>query len=233
MKVLAVGDVHAKDWMIYDVAEIADQYDHVIFLGDYVDNWMTGVTENLVTWGAVKSLVEGDTTRFVALVGNHDYAYLHPEIAGQSSGWDHLTYLKINDPENKELRDWLLTMPVSVEIDGVTYSHAGITDQWNKDTSWRGMWNDTSPIWARPPHFGGQVTYKNIPQVFGHSPHKTAVEIQPNIWCIDTSSQKQNARFIGDKTMLEVIDGKQFNIKDIKEIHEHNNNTSDFEDFVS
>ena len=50
MKILAVGDVHTKSWMIEKVEKIVEDYDAVVFCGDYADNWNTTPGESLATW---------------------------------------------------------------------------------------------------------------------------------------------------------------------------------------
>lgn len=208
MKILAVGDIHTKQWMLYEIAEIIDLYDAVVFCGDYADNWNTSPTQSIATWRLMKNLTQQPNV--YAVIGNHDYAYVHPEIAGRSSGWHPVTFTLLNTPEKKSLKDWLLSLPITLELDGVTFSHAGVTNEWDGDESVYSLWNDVSPIWARPPKFGGNVTYKNIPQVFGHNPSETCYEIEPNVWCIDTFSEHQDNSPIGDQTLLEIIDGKEF-----------------------
>lgn len=234
MKTLAVGDVHTKQWMIYEVAEVIDLYDHVVFCGDYADNWNTPGVQSIATWRLLKQLVESNPEKVHAVIGNHDYAYLHDEIAGRSSGFDMVTYTLLKSPENKSLKKFLLSLPPTLTLDGVTYSHAGITEQWDGDESVAGLWNDESPIWARPAELGGHITYKNIPQVIGHNPSEQIWNPATNVWCIDTFSERQDNSVIGDQTMLEVIDGKEFNPINIKEIvNENNDDITSFEDFLS
>lgn len=231
MKILAVGDIHTKQWIIYEIAELIDHYDAVVFVGDYADNWNTPPTQSIATWRLLKNLAQNPKVH--AVIGNHDYAYIHPEIAGRSSGWSHVTFTLLNTPEKKTLREWLLSLPVTLELDGVTFSHAGITNEWNGEEDVYSLWNDTSPIWARPPQMGGHITYKDITQVIGHSPVREIWNPTPNVWCIDTFSQHQDNSFIGDKSLLEIVDGKEFNIIKLDEIQNDNNNTSGFEDHVS
>lgn len=234
MKILAVGDVHTKQWMIYEIAEVIDLYDHVIFCGDYADNWNTSGTHSMATWRLLRQLMQSNPEKVHAVIGNHDYAYVHPEIAGRSSGFDPITFTLLNTPENKKIRTWLLSLPAIFELDGVTFSHAGVTNEWDGDQGVYGLWNDNSPIWARPQQMGGRTTYKDIKQVIGHNPSKEIWNPAPNVWCIDTFSEDQQNNFIGDKTMLEIIDGKEFNIINIKEIiDENNSNTSSVKDRVS
>lgn len=236
-KVLAIGDIHTKQWMLYEIAELIENYDHVVFVGDYADNWNTAPTQSLATWRLLKQLSQDPKVH--VLIGNHDYSYIHPEIAGRSSGWNPVTFTLINTPEKKSLKDWLLSLPYKLELDGVTYSHAGITNEWDGDDSVYGLWNDTSPIWARPKQMGGRTTYKAITQVIGHNASKEIWQPEPNIWCIDTFSEHQNNEPIGDQTILEIIDGKEFNIiklgetKNETKTNEDNDSASGFENAVS
>lgn len=234
MKILAVGDLHTKSWIVYEVAELIDLYDKIVFCGDYVDNWNTNPIQSIGSWKTLHTFMQSYPDKVHAVIGNHDYSYIHPEIAGRSSGWNPVTFTLLNAPENKYLKDWLLTLPVTIELDGVTYSHAGVTNEWDGKEEVYSLWNDNSPIWARPRQMGGRISYKKIPQVVGHNPVDTVREIDHNIWCVDTFSQHQDLSPIGDQTLLEIIDGKQFNIFELKEIQNDNNsNTSDFEDTVS
>lgn len=234
MKTLAIGDVHAKQWMIYEIAELVDLYDKIVFCGDYADNFNTAPTHSLATWRLIRQLHQAYPEKIHVVIGNHDYSYIHPEIAGRSSGWNPVTFTLINAPENKKLKNWLLELPVTIKLDGVTFSHAGVTNEWNGKEDVYSLWEDTSPIWARPQQYGGRITYKNIPQVFGHNPSKEIWNPTPNTWCIDTFSEDQNNNFIGDQTLLEIIDGKEFNVIQPKEIlNENNNNSSSVKDKVS
>lgn len=237
MKVLAVGDIHTKSWIFYEVAEVMDDYDQVVFLGDYADNWNTDPMKTIGTWKTLHTMMQGNP-KIKAVIGNHDYAYIHPEIAGRSSGWNPVTFTLLNAPENKFLKDWLLTLPAILKLDGVYYSHAGITNEYApKDEVFNGtvqaLWNDNSPIWARPRQFGGNITYKNVPQVIGHNPSETVWNPEPNIWCIDTFSQHQDGSPIGDQTLLEIIDGKEFNVFELKQKDENNDNSTSVKDQVS
>lgn len=234
MKILAVGDLHTKTWIIDEVERVIDSYDAVIFVGDYADNWNTGPGHTMAVWRCLKIFADAYPDKVGVVLGNHDYSYLYPAIAGQSSGFNNITYTLINSPENKKIKSWLLSLPIVIELDGVTFSHAGVTENWNGLQDIQSLWNDASPIWARPREFGGQSVYKNIKQVFGHNASKEIWQPAENAWCIDTFSEDQNNNFIGDQTVLEIIDGEQFNILKLKEIkNEHNNNTTSFADTVS
>lgn len=159
-RVLAIGDIHTKTWIVEKVSKIIDSYDSVIFTGDYADDFNAKPQDTINTWNTLK-----------------------------------------------DLQKWLMSLPVIVEIDSVSYSHAGIANEWSGGQDVSGLWNDTSPLWARP---GNSMTYKNIPQVFGHTPTDTCRELKNGVWCIDTFSTMPAGSPIGDGSVLQVIDGKKF-----------------------
>ena len=229
MRILAVGDIHTKTWIIDKVESIAHNYDAVVFCGDYADNWNAPASHTIATWRLLR-LVMRDNPKIHAVTGNHDYAYLHREIAGRSSGFDPITYALINTPENKLIKEWLLSLPVTLELDGITFSHAGVTEEWNGEETLESLWDDVSPIWARPKEMGGRITYKNTLQVIGHNTSKEIWNPQKDIWCVDTFSEHPDNTPAGDETVLEIIDAKQFNV--IK-LNENNSNITDNENKVS
>lgn len=221
-KILAIGDIHTKTWIIDAVENVLDDYDAVVFVGDYADDWSTGPKDSIDTWNRLKELQEHNIEKVNLVLGNHDYIYVNKTPTFQT-GYDRSTQLLINNPENNKLREWLGLLPIWIEIDGVTYSHGGLTVFYEDGHD---LWNEDSPLWARP----GREDYQDKPQVFGHTPSETCWEVQPNVWCIDTFSTHQDGTPIGDQTVLEIINGKKFNIK---KLNEHNNNTSNIKDPVS
>lgn len=129
------------------------------------------------------------------------------------SGYNSITRVLIDSPENKALKEWLIGLAIIIEIDGVAYSHAGLTNQWSGAENVSGLWNDLSPIWARP---SGNSTYKDVPQVFGHTPSETCYEVKQGVWCIDTFSTMPDGTPFGDGSVLQVIDGKKFSRQYLK-----------------
>ena len=204
MKVLAIGDVHCKIWIIKRVREIISEYDKVIFVGDYADNWNAEAIDSANTWIELNHLEFDFQEKVVLVRGNHDYIYTEKTPTLQS-GFNRGTQTIINN--NPDLKEWVKSLPIVVEIDGVTYSHAGVDERWDGKLTVDSLWGEVSPIWVRP---GPDTKYKKIPQVFGHTPQLTCTELEPNIWAIDTFSQYPYEDYIGDCTALEVIDGKHF-----------------------
>lgn len=218
MRVLAVGDIHTKHWIIDRVEELLNNrpikdphnispvYDKIVFCGDYADNWQTPWTASLETWYKLKKLKNKYKDRVELVLGNHDYSYVYPTSG--NSGHEYLLQQLLHTPEHDKLRKWMEKLPIYITIDGVTYSHAGITEEWDGVETPESLWKDDSPLWKRP--YETHTTYKNIPQVFGHTPSRTCHRITENIWCIDTFSQYRDGSPIGDQTVLRVTDGVSF-----------------------
>jgi hypothetical protein len=207
MKILAVGDIHTKIWIIDKVREIADNYDAIIFLGDYADDWGKEPIDSINVWKELRSFSHSNP-KVKLVIGNHDYIYVNKTPSSQS-GYSMGTQFLLDLPDNKGLKQWLKALPTIIIRDGVHFSHAGITTTWDGADIVYSLWAEDSPIWARP----YDSTYKKQPQVFGHTPSKTCWEVEPNVWCIDTFSTQPNGTPVGDGTVLEIIDGKQFNIQ--------------------
>lgn len=204
MKVLAAGDIHTKTWIIEKVKQMSDKYDRIVFIGDYADDWSASPYDAIETWRKVKECEEAYPNKVKVLMGNHDYIYVNHTESSQS-GYNRFTQILIDMPENYDLREWVRNLRVTIDIDGVTYSHAGLIDSYEDGDE---LWSNNSPLFVRPDN----TNYKEIPQVFGHTPSRTCWQVRKNIWCIDTFSTDSQGQLIGDCSMLEIIDGKEFNV---------------------
>ena len=205
-RILAIGDIHTKIWIIEKVAKVVNDYDKVIFCGDYADDFSATPQDTLNTWRTLRDVQSNNRKKIELVIGNHDYIYVNNTPSLQS-GYNPITQVLIDVPENKNIKAWLTGLPVIIEIDGIAYSHAGIANEWSGMQDVEGLWNDTSPLWARP---GTSVVYNDSPQVFGHTPSRTCYEIKHGVWCIDTFSTMPDGTPFGDGSVLQVIDGKKF-----------------------
>lgn len=220
MRVLAVGDIHTKLWIIHEVRKIAENYDRVIFVGDYADDWGKEPMDTINVWRELR--VFQKTCPAVRLVqGNHDWAYTR-DVGTSSGGYSVGTQFLLDLPDNKDLKEWLTNIPLTARVDGVTYSHAGITDEWNENFDKVDLWSDISPLWVRPTDY---LEYEQIPQVFGHTPSPTCWEVDKDIWCIDTFSTYPDGRPFGDHTVLEITDGKEFKKIKLEKQNARDNNS--------
>lgn len=222
MKVLAVGDIHCKPEIVDKVKQAVDAYDKIVFIGDYADDWGKTPMDTINIWKKVKGFQDEYPNKVLTLIGNHDYAYIlgyNPH----SGGFNPLTMLQLSSLENRPLLKWLREMPVLTTIEDVMYSHAGVDKSWDGELNNDSLWADNSPIWTRP----SDSDYVGKLQVFGHTPSRTCHRITENIWCIDTFSTYRDGSPIGDETVLEITDGKQFKVIEIDKLTNDNINNTD------
>lgn len=231
MKVLAVGDIHTKTWIIDEVIKKIEDYDKIVFVGDYADDWSANANDSIATWKSLYEFQLSYPEKVVILLGNHDFIYLK-HIHEYQSGFNDNTKMLMAIPENEYLERWLSELPYLSKIDNVTYSHAGLTDYWYAKfgtvnnyiyNSPSTLWRNDSPLWARPSEFQSHYSGK---QVFGHTPSETCWEVQPNVWCIDTFSTHPDGSQYGDHTVLEITDGKTFNKIKLEKQNARDNNSS-------
>lgn len=96
------------------------------------------------------------------MLGNHDYIYVY-DTPSLQTGYNAITHILINAVENKKIKNWLINLPIILEVDNVSYSHAGITNEWFGDQDGNGLWNDLSPI--KPAVFNtNQAVWGSNPQ---------------------------------------------------------------------
>ena len=78
MKYLFVGDVHNHQYMFDDITRLDKEYDfnRIIFMGDYVDDWNTTNHESLETLNKVFDLKRSRAGKYTILLGNHEFSYL-------------------------------------------------------------------------------------------------------------------------------------------------------------
>ena len=55
-KILAIGDIHTKIWIIEKVTKVINDYDKVIFCGDYADDFNASPQNTLNTWNLLKDM---------------------------------------------------------------------------------------------------------------------------------------------------------------------------------
>lgn len=127
MKILAVGDLHGRCNLV-DRAErefLRNDYDKLIFMGDYVDS-DEGYTfnEQIACIDKVTKLKLAYPDEVEALLGNHDWAYLHNDtgISGFNAGAAPNFRMALNEGFFTiawQHKNWIFT-------------HAGINKGWYK-----------------------------------------------------------------------------------------------------
>ena len=126
---LICGDIHAKPQIIQAIIRIQDDYDKIIFLGDYVDDWNTPPNMSYATITDLVNLKKTHPDKYILLLGNH---CLSSWLAGKfrCSGFDPMTNLICSPVYEENISLFNLAY-----YDGnFLYTHAGITESFRKNT---------------------------------------------------------------------------------------------------
>ena len=219
-KVFIIPDVHLKPWMFEKASQLIleGSYDAVVMLGDLVDDWYQEKNLDLYneTFDAAVAFANKHKNTFWCY-GNHDVSYLWEAMESGYSYYARETVVKrINNltgaltPEN---------IGFIYKIDNVVFSHGGLTEsfvmrhfgdnQIDFDSMFlrinkmgkAELWQDDSPIWARPQYGGISLYSMKLLQVVGHTPVRTALD-EGNILTLDTFSTYTDGRPIGDERFV-------------------------------
>ncbi len=130
MKILVVPDIHGS-WanIIPYIKANKDSVDKVVTLGDYVDDWNEDANGQVMIdgFGQLIEMARAEPDKFVILIGNHDHSY----ISSQSCSGHHPKYAA---QYNKMFKDNIDIIHAAALIDGVLFSHAGVSQLWYNRT---------------------------------------------------------------------------------------------------
>lgn len=84
MKALFVGDIHNHMYIFDDVVRLDKEYnfDKIIFVGDYVDDWNTSNIESIECLRKLIKLKQSNYRKYILLLGNHELSYLGYPCSG-------------------------------------------------------------------------------------------------------------------------------------------------------
>lgn len=232
MKYLFVGDVHNHTYIFNDVARLDKEYnfDKIIFMGDYVDDWLTTNHQSLVTLDRLFDLKQTNPEKYTLLIGNHELSYLGYECSGHDSELEDVMEMKLK--ENIDLLDFYTIVQCGDEE--FVCTHAGITNEYIRnmldgELKWKEVLSDinkdklnnlymlsmvsgarggsepfSSFVWAdiREHSYNNQFEPPIIKhQIMGHTPVTTCRKLDDFIF-IDTHSTYRDGREYGDKSYL-------------------------------
>lgn len=123
-KTLVFGDLHGKTSWQSLLSEFK-HFDKVVFLADYFDSFTEPLKNQIQCFEMVLDLVKSNPTKFIALLGNHDMAYLKARfnnLPKQGSGYQKTAY-----SIGLRLQDNLHYFKAAYQIGNYLFSHAGIT----------------------------------------------------------------------------------------------------------
>ena len=131
MKALFVGDIHNHNYMFQDIETLDKKYnfDRIICMGDYVDDWNTDNHQSLETLERIFTLKSLDREKYTFLTGNHELSYLGYKCSG------HMTELE--DVMNLKLEEHIddLDFYTTIQCGNYEYvcTHAGINNGFAKE----------------------------------------------------------------------------------------------------
>ncbi|MBR2275070.1 MAG: metallophosphoesterase, partial [Lachnospiraceae bacterium] len=192
-RVFIVPDVHLKPWIFGRASKLIREgsYDEIVLLGDLVDDW--GEEYNLELYeetfdAAAAFVTKYPNTRWC--YGNHDVSYLWEARESGYSAYARETVVR--RVHNLEQALAAGRSSFIFRIDEVLFSHAGLTKSFAANhfalpaapsvneidemllrinrMGRKELWEDDSPIWARP-QYGEMELYPELMlQVVGHTP---------------------------------------------------------------
>ena len=187
MKTLVIGDIHGRNQWKYITAN--EEYDKVIFLGDYFDSHENiSYEEQLKNFEDILTFKSATPDKVVLLYGNHDHSYYCSE---RCSGYNPEYADRISEIIKEA--DQLSYLQAVYIQDDIIMSHAGVSQYWLQniaqlnspsDITLKDLtifnfnyaagvdyYGDTisqSPIWIRP----GSLIKDAVPsirQIVGHT----------------------------------------------------------------
>jgi hypothetical protein len=127
MKIIAIGDIHGRDFWRKFVEEPADQ---LVFIGDYFDPYDFWITsdEEIENFQAIVALKRENRDLVTLLIGNHDYHYL-TGVGQQYSRYNESAAAAIK----AVLEEALDVLQICYVYKDVVFNHAGLTKTWSRN----------------------------------------------------------------------------------------------------
>lgn len=132
---IVVGDMHVKQkWILPYIDRVIDNFDstinHILFLGDYVDDWGVSDEDILNALGIQIDWVNNKKESgfdIICLCGNHDFSYLKAEQGKDYYCSGHRNSIHGMVKRKLERLDPCMACNIT---DKVIATHAGITREW-------------------------------------------------------------------------------------------------------
>lgn len=229
MNILVIPDVHLKPDMLYKAKGIMAKkeelgIDKALFLGDFVDDW--GQEQNIELYNETFDVLEKFIKKYPESLicwGNHDMSYVWERLESGYSSYARETVVNRIDV----LKELLPRENFAFihKIDNVLFSHGGlilefiekyfsdIPDKNNIDLDniiskinkmgMNELWNDISPLWARPQYDGIAFPF-DIKQVVGHTPVAKPILSYETVLTLDVFSTYRDGTPIGNEKFVYV-----------------------------
>ncbi len=195
MKILTIGDTHGKNVLGHFNVE---DYDKVVFLGDYVDAFDKTDQEIIINLQNIIQLKKDNPDKVCLLIGNHCLQYIHPEDPNKCSGYRPSCALVLQQifSDNRDL------FQMAYLVEDYLFTHAGLSNFWwnnfvqrspyfeymtafnlaevinelsNSSERWK-FNDDSGPLWIRPWVLSSDLIY-GYHQVVGHTRMKDITRV--------------------------------------------------------
>ena len=131
MKILILPDIHGRDFF-KKPCESIEEYDKVIFLGDYFDPYdfeHISVRKAIENFKIILDLKKNNMDKVVLLIGNHDCPYMYNEYYNLS--YYHCRHSETyHDEISKMFNDNKDLFKLAVVEDDILFTHAGVVKGW-------------------------------------------------------------------------------------------------------
>lgn len=135
MKILIVPDIHGStEWKVIKNYPL-EEYDYIVFMGDYFDSWENKWPEQGDNFTEICDFVRKDIKRRKLLIGNHDWSYLSKSREGSNCSGHQNEMIakngKLVESRAKIIKKLLLSakdiLLLAFECDDWVFSHAGFS----------------------------------------------------------------------------------------------------------
>ncbi len=127
MKILVIPDVHGSHEWEEAKKFSKNEYDYIVFLGDYFDSWENRWPDQGENFETICDFVREDIQHRKMLLGNHDWSYLSKTVHGAGVSGHQSNKASLI---KKLLTNNLDIIDLAFECDGYIFSHAGFSKTW-------------------------------------------------------------------------------------------------------
>ena len=128
MKLVAIGDIHGRDYW-KQIVEQEQDVDIFVFVGDYFDSFTIKGVDQINNFLDIIEFKKTTNKEVILLIGNHDYHYYPSTDDSGTSGYQTLMAPSIKHvvDDNKQ------HLQLAYQIDEFVFTHAGLSSVWLDD----------------------------------------------------------------------------------------------------
>ena len=130
-KILILPDVHGRQFWKKPCSEHKDEFDKIVFLGDYLSPYQYEEISNkkaIEVFEEVLKFKNDNPDKVVLLMGNHDFSNINSNICECRT--DHLNWNKLNGMFFDNIKSFDLAWETKIGNKRYFFSHAGVRKGW-------------------------------------------------------------------------------------------------------